>query len=572
MTRNPLMLKTLRHSRAALIGMAAGLAVTTSAQAQTAAGTGRGLEKDLRVGGTGNTPRPDFGAEIRLRNSLVTGNAAGGKALRITAPYSDPADFRDTLGSSDIFAFRRDSLYSGLGGRGYRGTEGLQYQFGWSTGGSTVGLTISTLDSNAPRVATGLTSSSTTGSTRYSSKSWDIAAPVTGAMRSTAAFSSTRSLTPTAVGVRQLDDGRRELVAASSLLGLRGIEIEKREAWNEPYGVVKTREQQAALGDVRVAKPETTPPKNPLAAQPADGHFDASAKAKAAGTAATRSAYDDLRARLNDMGEELNKAEKKTDKKGDTKTDTKGPDGKAPSKDTPGAGTTTPGPSTESPDGPTVPNAWDSRMDSLRKTLGSAEQSKEGGGSSQALDPSTLRAIREAGQTSRVTKVVPLGQTNIFAEHIEAGERLMGEEKYFDAEERFTRAITVRPGDANALAGRINAQLGSGLFVSAAVNLRTLAVTKPDAIGMLFADNLLPSKKRQQQLLAQLRTNLALDNKPELRVPKESALLLAYLGYQRSEPATVREGLAAFRKIASPEEMTLLTFLEGVWVGNDASK
>ena len=148
----------------------------------------------------------------------------------------------------------------------------------------------------------------------------------------------------------------------------------------------------------------------------------------------------------------------------------------------------------------------------------------------------------------------------------------MADERYFDAEERFTRAISVRPGDANALAGRINAQLGSGLFVSAAVNLRTLAVTKPEAVGMIFAENLLPSRARQATLITQLKANIAPEAKVEARVPKESALLLAYIGYQRSDAALSREGLNAFATRATPEEQVLLTFLRGVWLGEEAPK
>lgn len=579
MIRNSLHIRNLCATLAMVAGVAVGLCVFDPATslAQTALGTGRGLEKDLRKGGTGNTPPRDFGAEVRLRNSLVTGNSAGGRSLRIAAPYSDPADFRDSLGSTDIFAFRRDSLYSGLGGQGYRGTEGLQYQFGWSTGGSTVkGLTLTRDGASAGQVPGGLSSGNESAAPRFSTKSWEIATPVTGAMRSTAAFTSTRSLTPTAVGVRQLDTGERQLVAASSLLGLRSVALEQREPWNQNYGDVKTPPPTPIPnGQVQPKAPTATLPPNPLAAQPVGTHQETGASTQAATSTSQRTAYDDLRARLDTISKDLDKKDKpkpSEQKPGDTTIDPLKPKTYLPGSTTPGASSA---PGADKPtDSTQEPSAWEQRMDSLRATLRSAELASKGDAGPATLDASTLRAIRQAGQQERTKSGVdaPLGRTNIFAEHIKAAEKYMSEERYFDAEERFTRAIAVRPGDANALAGRINAQLGSGLFVSAAVNLRTLAVTKPDAIGMLFEPSLLPSKARQEQLISQFRSNLALDNKPDIRLPKESALLLAYLGYQRSDPAIISEGLTAYESQATPEEKTLVAFLKGVWLGDEEAK
>ncbi len=564
MRHNSLNSKTLPSTIAAL-SIVAGLAV--SAQGQTALGTGRGLEKDLRKNGTGNTPGRDFGAEVRLRNSMVTGNAAGGRSLRIDSPYSDPADFRDSLGSSDIFAFRRDSLYSGLGGRGFRGTEGLQYQFGWSTGGSAGGLTASALDAQAGREATSLTNqvAAETSPTRFSTRSWDVAAPVTGAMRSTASFTSTRSLTPTAVGLQQTEGGEREIVAASTLLGLRAITLEKQETWNQPLGVVpESSKPQTPTGNVTLTPESTTPPANPLAAQPASTRLETGAGTPPASTSAQRTAYDDLRARLDAYASPAKKPvddAKPTEPKPAPVTK---PDSVS-KPTTPGEGA-----ATDKPE----PTEWEKRLESLRSSLRKSESSKQADANFPALDASTIRAIRDAGQETRTTSSItePVGRTNVFAEHVKAAEKAMADERYFDAEERFTRAISVRPGDANALAGRINAQLGSGLFVSAAVNLRTLAVTKPEAVGMIFAENLLPSRARQATLITQLKANIAPEAKVEARVPKESALLLAYIGYQRSDAALSREGLNAFATRATPEEQVLLTFLRGVWLGEEAPK
>jgi hypothetical protein len=361
-------------------------------------------------------------------------------------------------------------------------------------------------------------------------------------------------------------------VAASSLLGLRGVSLETQEPWNQNYGGVKTPTPATIPnGQATPSSRETPPTPNPLAAQPAGSRPETADATQAAPSTSQSTAYDNLRARLNSMGTES--GTKDATKPADAKPDTKKPTTPAPGTATTPA--TPKPPSSDKPaEGAQEPNAWEKRMDSLRETLRSSEHARKVDAGPATLDLGTLRAIRKAGQETRTKSGVdaPLGRTNVFAEHIKAAEKFLAEERYFDAEERFTRAIAVRPGDANALAGRINAQLASGLFVSAAVNLRTLAVTKPDAIGMLFDPSLLPSMKRQDQLLAQFRANLALDNKPEFRLPKESALLLAYLGYQRSDPAIVREGLKAYEAQATPEELTLLALLKGVWLAEEPTK
>src|SRR5262249_16673638 len=80
-----------------------------AALGQNALGTGRGFERDIRVGGTGNAPRADMRDELRMRNALVTGNVSGGKSLQIARPYADADDFRAALGTDQLFRFRRDS-------------------------------------------------------------------------------------------------------------------------------------------------------------------------------------------------------------------------------------------------------------------------------------------------------------------------------------------------------------------------------------------------------------------------------------------------------------------------------
>lgn len=121
------------------------------------------------------------------------------------------------------------------------------------------------------------------------------------------------------------------------------------------------------------------------------------------------------------------------------------------------------------------------------------------------------------------------------------------------------------------MAARVNAQLASGLLVSASINLRALVREHPEALGMTFAGPLLPTPPRQEALLRQLRDNLKEDPSRQAHVPRESALLLAYLGYQRGEPSVVREGLDALQRESAGSDATLVEFLAGVWLTQEAS-
>src|SRR5690606_2294464 len=76
----------------------------------------------------------DLAAEMRFRNAVVTGNAPGGLSFRGDVGYRAAGEFTGRLGADDTFSFRRDTVYSGLGGMGLRGTDSLQYQFALTTG------------------------------------------------------------------------------------------------------------------------------------------------------------------------------------------------------------------------------------------------------------------------------------------------------------------------------------------------------------------------------------------------------------------------------------------------------
>jgi hypothetical protein len=95
------------------------------------------------------------------------------------------------------------------------------------------------------------------------------------------------------------------------------------------------------------------------------------------------------------------------------------------------------------------------------------------------MDPGTLDLIRASERPVEALIDPNATSRDIFSEHMRAGERLIATERYFEAEERFARALAVRPSDQTAQLGRVHAQLGAGLLLSGAVNLRTLFTLHP---------------------------------------------------------------------------------------------
>jgi hypothetical protein len=182
------------------------------------------------------------------------------------------------------------------------------------------------------------------------------------------------------------------------------------------------------------------------------------------------------------------------------------------------------------------------------------------------LDDESLRILREGA--GKVDKYVEGEARDYFGEHMLAGQKLMGEERYFDAEERFARALSFKPGEPSAMAGRVNAELGAGMLVSAAVNLRDLYRRHPEVIGLRYQGGTMPTDERQQKLMASLRETISTPKSPG-SIHREAALLLAYLGYQRSDEKTTREGLDYLRaddaRTAAPEDR-VLTLLCEVWL------
>ena len=191
------------------------------------------------------------------------------------------------------------------------------------------------------------------------------------------------------------------------------------------------------------------------------------------------------------------------------------------------------------------------------------------------IDPQTLEMMR-ALEAPLPSFIDPEADTrDLYNEHMRAGERLILAERYFDAEERFARALSVRGGDPTAQVGRAHAQVGAGLLISASLNLRTLFILHPELIPARYVGRLLPSADRIEMLIENLRERSGVKQVPgrgeeDAGTRVAAGFLLAYLGYQVDREDVIREGLEVLRTIGSADDVRLGAALRQIWLDEPA--
>ncbi|HYE62618.1 MAG TPA: hypothetical protein VD997_11540 [Phycisphaerales bacterium] len=575
-------------TRTATLAALALLAGAAPALAQNALGDGRGLERDLRVGGSGNYARPDFMNEVRARNALVTGNAGAGASLRINPGYTAPDEFRGQLGSDDLFRFRRDSIQSSPG---FRGTQGLQYQSAYSIGNSARQTPIVTrLDqfssgNELPRA--GYTARNQFAPARvrsdnpYAPTQVDYndfeappsayAAPAVGTLRSTSAFTSTIGLAPAVVGM-QLDDNGLNRFTASSLRGLRDERADARDR----------------LPDNRLTARELAERNNAAPANTLNPDLGPAGPNLSAAAPAFRTSYDDLRLRLNNLtptprAEETERP-REEERREERPAPEQGPKSNIPDwerrindlrerlrEGEPEPTSTTPErdaapvPTDQAPKPGSAADLERLRREREEARVKRAQEEREkrrrtlGG-----LDDETIDVIKKGGGEAKSYTTGTPG--SLFDVHVREGEDALAKGRYFDAEERFARALAMRPGDVTVMSARMNAQIGAGLYLSAAVNLRQLLETHPEVIAVKYTGNTMPAQTRLTTLKDELRRAIDKARNDKAAIPEESALLLAYIGYQTTDRAAVREGLDTLAQAPSGARDPLLPVLRRVWL------
>lgn len=574
----------------------AGLAIAPATLAQDALGSGdalgggNALDANPQVGSGGvNTLSRDWQAEIAFRNAIVTGNVGGGREFRGSVGYTGASDFRGSLGSDLIYNFQRETFYSGLATRQIRGIEAstllMQGSISDPRGGLSGGLVIS-------RPGAGLQSGTVTGSSVTPQNQLnDLMAfdRVNTTLRSTSAFTVRDAVRPEILGVS--NEGPDRYFAASPLGGVgslsvvdpalvSGRSINPEQFDFDPRAAIPGFREQAIRDQQLLNDLED-------------------AEAIAARMPGHARILNDLRDQAVRRG--LLEPQSATEDTAETR-----PGDQAE----PGGGTGRPGfefPGLELDDPDTTSGAGEAdrsgEVDELDRLLRGFSQDlqpplRPRGSSGIAPDPlgrlSGIGQTRERSaqdplreeltgvdaiasrdrmervvallreQSTTIDRIAPSSGGSLYAQHMRAGERLLGEGMWFIAEERFVAALSSRPGDAMAAIGRVHAQIGAGLYLSAAVNLSDLLRAYPELAPVRYDRVLIPGDERLTSIRRQLRQRSRDDD----AAARNAGFLLAYLGFQTNRPDDVREGIAIVRRVnealESPDD-PLVDVLAEIW-------
>ena len=530
----------------------------------------RPLDRNPQRGTGGYNPaRQGFTQELQLRNAIITGNAPAGFSLRADVGYQAPGEFMARLGTNDFFAYRRDSYYSGLGGLGIRGTDALQYQFAMTTGNTPppgfTGSVALPRSGASTRVDARMTQEerSVAGISRATEDPSKPGADLRGlslmSLRSPSAYMSTRGLEATMVGRLTAADGKQVDVSASPL---RGISFDTFAPPKDPK-------------DATAPRPGTTPTLGERTEKSDPGMVSAKSSTKEdpkveASAGIGKTAYEDLMDRLKGGGD---KPAEPGDAKDPGKTAVASTwqtqleelrrqlrEGAAP----PAKPGDTGKPDTSKPDvsDPTRPDA--PKVDPDKPDA--AKPSRE-----TPAGPDVAERIRQAG--TEVERLAPRG-FDAYAAHMQAGQEHIAAGAFFNAEERFTTALALKPGDPMAAIGRVHAELGAGMFLSASANLRMLFVEHPEVVSLKYKPELMPSKERLVTLIDRLNEmiNDAADGNR-----RDNGLLLAYIGFQTDNTVAMKRGLELMaeppktapggKPSPGPDPLqTLATLLSRVWL------
>ncbi len=146
-----------------------------------------------------------------------------------------------------------------------------------------------------------------------------------------------------------------------------------------------------------------------------------------------------------------------------------------------------------------------------------------------------------------------------FNELLASGEERLKSGQYFWAEKRFARALRLLPNNPLATMGLAQAQLGAGLYLTAANTLKRLMKKSPEMIDVILEGNLMPARESLFNSMDMLRNRIS-HGGPDAA---DYGLLLAFIGHQLDQQQTIDEGLAAIKK-ANPES-PLLPALRRIW-------
>ncbi|MCA9310409.1 MAG: hypothetical protein KDA21_04335 [Phycisphaerales bacterium] len=499
-----------------------------TAHGQYALGDGTALDNNLREGSGGvNRTNRSVSESVRLRNALVTGSVPAGFSFRGDVGYQAANDFRtintelggEGLGSADLYPELRDSYASFLAARDVRGIYGLQQQFQYAIGGQSDDLTGSLI---IDRPGAGTSANQLAPNALPNP---DVYGNLRGALRSTSEWQVQRATRPEILS-QVLNSGREMYVAASPLQGITTLPTDN-PAFTQGLERDETRRRPGQVATDPVAQP-----------------VDPGLQSMHA------TVLESMRVRL-ETDEELR--QRLLSARQPTVTDET-----ESTPDTPESTT------------PILDELLEEQMinelDDIRRRLRGLPPAESEGEELTEFEEIAKRAAELLGGDGPVVSELrpDIEGGAVYRRHMEFGRQALDEGRWFDAEERFSAALTIKAGDAAAAVGRVHAQIGAGMFLSASINLRNLFEAYPEMIGVRYDMALLPSGDR----LVRVRQLLNEAAGKDTTAGRDAALLLAYLGRQYRDNEEMNRGLNRMRAIRSALNLgddPLETLLRTAW-------
>lgn len=602
------------HTRhhAAIISLIAGFAIgalTTPGLAQALGGGraldgsrqtggGRALDANSRQGGDGTNDRTtDLDSMRRFNDDVISGRASGGKSFRDFVGYRAADDFGDRTASDSLFRFQRDSAASGLGPT-VRSSDALRLQFALSTGRAVNDL--------SPALSLALTPSRSSSAASASSLR---------SLRSIADFETAQRSQPTIVAVdRNAAPGTRRLLTASPLRGVASTitptdRLSTRDPASDrlssttPAGSREAPERTSSALNYRVPSTSTS---YASAVEPIRSNFEArrlsvavnapsgapaTGPAAAAGdradvpaTGDNRRTDPDARPRIGSPEDERlwrEELARLRERLARDQTDELSPRqqrdaarlpwrealARANTPATLDAGARLSEAERESPGTSAVDRARERaatarRENSLTPPILSA--------AAIADSESLMKALEEAvARGPRLDRLLPPGISDqeAFVRLTSMGQADLAQQRYFDAEGSFSRALGlegVEPGAmAMARVGLSHAQLGAELFLSAAGNIETLLREHPELAGTRYSPEAFVPPARASELAATLAREIRMGV-----ASRQAGLLLAYIGFQSGNAEWRTAGLSAMADATDPrrtQDAALYELVRRIW-------
>ncbi len=530
-------------NRTHLLAVSASLLLVNAAPhalAQNALGDGRALDNNTRVGDSRiNTRLPALSERLRINDAIATGNAAFGRSFRGELGYTEAGAFRGELGSNDLFSFRRDTAQTALYGAGIRATDALEYQFSLATG-------------SAPPSVLSLRGSGAVERFGTAINPQDFN---DGSLRSTAGYLASQSIRPALLTYLRVED-RTYALTASPLTGVRRVALPT-TALEEPridttvaptdfrteattdYSIERRNEREAATtllngleGSVRgtgqvlavssqleqAAINDRIDPRSPVYETVLEQLTEDTETGD--GDAPPPDLLDRLRSRLRGEFGPIEETDPSRPAAPETDPDANADDEAAINDAV-----------IEAVEGAPILTDEDREWINLDPALA-------------GMDPNLLRALRDSRVLiDTLAKTEPTAGARVTAtylRHMDSAQRLLGDGRYFDAEDRFIRAMAAKPGDVMASVGRIHSQLGGGLYLSAGANLRKLLTEHPELLMVVYDEKLLPKRSRSERIIEQLSESLDSDRSG---LGSDAALLLAYVAHHIGDETAVKYAL-----------------------------